>query len=192
MNSLTLVRMTVEQFQDWLDARAASLAYDEPKWELFDGVPEMQSSERWLHGRLKVQIMLAFRSAIDESELPFEVALDSIGVRIGPNDEYVPEAVVFPAGIIGDNDRQAPKPIIVVEVLSPSTRNKDLRTKADGYGRVPTIQHYLAVDPDGGVVVHFQRKGAKLVRPRDGLEYGELRLAPPGLVLKVKDLLPER
>ena len=102
----------------------------------------------------------------------------------------MPEVVVFPAGIIQENDRQAPNPVIVVEVLSPSSRNKDLRTKADGYGRVPTIEHYLAVDPDGGVVVPFRRKGSKLVRPKEGLTTGELRLDPPGLILKVEDLLP--
>lgn len=190
MNTLTLVRMTVEEFHAWADKREAALAYDEPKWELFDGVPEMQASERWVHTRLKYQIMRAIDRAIEAAGLKLEAGIDGIGVRVGVNAEYVPEVVVFPAGIIQENDRHAPNPVIVVEVLSPSSRNKDLRTKADGYGRVPTIEHYLAVDPDGGVVVPFRRKGAKLVRPKEGLTTGELRLDPPGLILKVEDLLP--
>ena len=139
--------MTIEQFHAWLDARAAQLAYDEPKWELFSGVPEMQSSEQWIHGRVKVQVWLAFRDAIARSGLPLEAALDSIGVAIGANEEYVPELVVFPAGEIADHDRQAPDPLIVVEVLSPSSRAKDLNTKVAGYGRVPTIRHNLVFDP---------------------------------------------
>ena len=190
MNTLTLIRMTVEEFHAWADKREASLDCDEPKWELFDGVPEMQASERWVHGRLKNQIMRAIERAIEDSGLKLDAAVDSLGVKIGANAEYVPEVVVFPAGIIQENDRLAPNPVIVVEVLSPSSRNKDLRTKADGYGRVSTIEHYLAVDPDGGVVVPFRRKGSKLVRPKEGLTTGELRLDPPGLILKVEDLLP--
>lgn len=33
--------------------------------------------------------------------------------------------------------------------------------------------------------------GGKLVRPKEGLNSGELRLDPPGLILKVEDLLPD-
>jgi len=178
-------RMTVEQFHAWLDARAAQLAYDEPKWELFSGVPEMQSSEQWIHGRVKVQVWLAFRDAIARSGLPLEAALDSIGVAIGANEEYVPELVVFPAGEIADHDRQAPDPLIVVEVLSPSSRAKDLNTKVAGYGRVPTIRHYLVFDPQSREIIHVERVADALVRREPSITSGMLRLDPPGLEIDV-------
>ncbi len=181
-------RMTIAEFQAWADARDASLSHDEPKWELFDGIPEMQESERWIHGRIKLAVTLALQAAITDAGLPFEVAIDSVGVAIGPREMYVPEVVVFPTGRIADDDRLAPDPIIVVEVLSPSSRAKDLRTKARGYSRVNTIQHYLVVDADTRLVLHYRRQGAALVTSSEPLADGILRLDPPSLEIDVAGL----
>ena len=43
---------------------------------------------------------------------------------------------------------EVPAPIIVVEVLSPATRRIDTSDKLAGYFRVPSVAHYLIVDPD--------------------------------------------
>ncbi len=182
---LLTYRMTVEQFLDWAEARAAALPYDEPKWELFDGVPEMQEHEQWRHGRNKLAVWRTFADAVEARKLPLEIALDSLGVRIGPNSSYQPEVVIFPKGLIKDDDRHAPDPVIVVEVLSPSTRNKDLKTKAIGYARVPTIQHYLVIDPEAGEVLRYRRNGSELIPDADSLKSGTLRLDPPGIELDV-------
>ena len=128
-----------------------------------------------------MQVWLAFRDAIARSGLPLEAALDSIGVAIGANEEYVPEVVVFPAAKIADHDRQAPDPMIVVEVLSPSSRAKDLNTKVAGYSRVPTIRHYLVFDPQSREIIHVERVGDALVRREPSITSGMLRLDPPGL-----------
>jgi Uma2 family endonuclease len=191
MPASALKRLTVEQFHEWADARAASLGHDEPKWELFNGIPEMHSSQRWIQARLKVQIYDTFRAAIQTKQLALDIGLDGVGVQIGERNEYIPEVVIFPAGSVGDNERQTREPRIVVEVLSPSTRYSDLSTKLAGYTRVPSIAHYLVVDPDVGEVLHFRRRGARLTRPRQGLRDGELRLVPPGLTLTIRDFAAE-
>ncbi len=187
MNAPTTLRMTVEQFLAWVDARDAALPYDEPKWELFDGVPEMQEHERWAHAHVKLSVMLALRDAIRRAGAPYEIGIDGLGVRTGPKASYQPEAVVFPAGLIGEHDRIAPSPVIVVEVLSPSSMAKDLKTKTAGYAKVATIEHYLVVDPDAEEILHFHRRGKRLVAPDSALADGVLRLDPPGLELAVRD-----
>ena len=40
--------------------------------------------------------------------------------------------------------------MIVVEVLSPSTRHIDASKKLAGYFRLPSVAHYLIVDPTSG------------------------------------------
>jgi Uma2 family endonuclease len=92
----------------------------------------MQEHETWRHAQSKLSITLAIRDAIERAGLPLEVGIDGLGVRIGPKESYQPEAVVFPKGQIGGGDRYAPAPLVVVEVLSPSTRNKDLKIKVEG------------------------------------------------------------
>ncbi len=185
---LLTYRMTCEQFLEWSDARVAALAYDEPKWELFDGVPEMQEHETWRHARAKLALTIAIRGDIVRSGLPLEVGVDGLGVRIGPRESYQPEAVVFPKGMIGDSDRYAPHPIIVVEVLSPSTRNKDLKIKTEGYARVDSIQHYLVADPERREILHFRRDGNLLVPATNAQASGALRLEPPGLELDIASM----
>jgi Uma2 family endonuclease len=187
MNQHAPIRMTVEQFHDWLDARTARLTSDEPKWELFDGVAEMQESERWAHGRAKYHLMRAIERAIERSSVDLEAGIDSIGVAISGKAKYVPDVVVFPRGLIHDDDRVAPEPVIVVEVLSNSTRNKDLRVKAEGYGRVPTIQHYLVADPDTHEIFHYRRNGDDLVPPDAPVTSGIVRLDPPGIEIALAE-----
>ena len=171
--------MTVEEFLAWGHTRATATSHDEPKWELFDGVPEMQEHEKWAHDRSKMATFMALHAAI-AGKCPFEIGFDGLGVRVGPNETYRPDIVVFPAGLIADDDRHAPEPVLVVEVLSPSTRAKDLRTKLSGYGRVASIAHYIVVDPDAREVLHFRRAGEALAFP-DGPSLGKIRLDPPGI-----------
>jgi len=188
---LLTYRMTCEQFLEWTDARVAALPYDEPKWELFDGIPEMQEHETWRHARAKLSLTIAIRDAIERDALSLEIAVDGLGVRIGPKESYQPEAVIFPKGLIGETDRYAPQPIIVIEVLAPSTRNKDLKTKALGYARVPTIAHYLVIDPETRELLCYRRQGNTLVPAEQPQTSGVLRLDPPGLELDTGTLLTQ-
>jgi Uma2 family endonuclease len=188
---LPTYRMTCEQFLDWTDARVAALPYDEPNWELFDGIPEIQEHETWRHARAKLSLTLVIRDAITGAGLDLEIGLDGLGVRIGPKESYQPEVVIFPKGLIGDGDRYAPRPIIIIEVLSPPTRNKDLKIKAIGYARVPTIEHYLVIDPETREVLGYRREGAALVAAEQPQTSGVLRLDPPGLEFDIGTLLTE-
>ena len=45
-----------------------------------------------------------------------------------------------------------PKPVIVVEVLSPSTVADDHGIRLDGYFSLPCVEHYLIVDADRPVL----------------------------------------
>ncbi|MGD9804744.1 MAG: Uma2 family endonuclease [Hyphomicrobiaceae bacterium] len=188
---LLTYRMTCEQFLEWTEARVADLPYDEPKWELFDGVPEMQEHETWRHARAKLSLTIAIRDAIERAAISVEIGLDGLGVRIGPRESYQPEAVIFPKGLIGETDRYAPQPIIVIEVLSPSTRSKDLKIKAVGYAQVLTIEHYLVIDPETREVLCYRREGSALLPGKQPQTSGVLRLDPPGLEFDVGSLLTQ-
>jgi Uma2 family endonuclease len=78
-------------------------------------------------------------------------------------------------------------PRIVVEVLSPSTIDQDQGVKLEGYFSLPSLSHYLIVDPDRRLVTHHSRGADGVIRPRD-LRDGRLRLDPPGIEVAVEDL----
>lgn len=78
-------------------------------------------------------------------------------------------------------------PVIVVDVLSPTTGRNDKGRKLADYFRLPGLVHYLIVDTDAPLIIHHQR------RP-DGdilthfLRHGALALDPPGITLALPEI----
>jgi Uma2 family endonuclease len=81
-------------------------------------------------------------------------------------------------------------PLIVVEVTSPSSERTDTDVKLAEYFSVPSIRHYLIVDPVKKVVVHHARGQAGDIA-RHVASSGEIDLTPPGMTVPVAELLPE-
>jgi Uma2 family endonuclease len=75
-----------------------------------------------------------------------------------------------------------PNPVIVVEVLSPSSRHIDAQIKLAGYFRLPSVVHYLVVDPDRPLIVHHARGTGDAILTRIVTE-GSIALDPPGIEL---------
>ena len=50
-----------------------------------------------------------------------------------------------------------PEPLIVVEVLSAGTRDRDFTIKLAGYASLPSVAHYLLVETRRRLVVHHHR-----------------------------------
>jgi Uma2 family endonuclease len=79
-----------------------------------------------------------------------------------------------------------PEPLIVVEVLSPSSRQVDLAIKLAGYFLLPSVADYLIVDPTRSLILHHSRTGdAILTRV---VTEGAIALDPPGLEFALADV----
>jgi Uma2 family endonuclease len=75
-------------------------------------------------------------------------------------------------------------PVIVVEVLSPSTAADDHGVKLDGYFALSSVNHYLILDPDRRVMIHHRRGHAGAIETRV-LREGKVILDPPGFEAQV-------
>ncbi len=80
-------------------------------------------------------------------------------------------------------------PIIVVEVLSPSTAAIDHGRKLSDYFSLPSVEHYLILDPERRVVIHHKRGQGEAIETRV-LSNGVARLDPPGFEVGVEALFP--
>ena len=47
--------------------------------------------------------------------------------------------------------------MVVVEILSPGTKTVDTTKKLEGYFKLPTVRHYLIIDPEARAIVHHAR-----------------------------------
>jgi Uma2 family endonuclease len=75
----------------------------------------------------------------------------------------IPDIVVTPEPLDLSKPR-VDKPIIIVEVLSPSGEKDDLSRKLMPYIKIPTLRHYLAVAQDALRIIHHERPAGQEAR----------------------------
>ena len=74
-------------------------------------------------------------------------------------DNYYPDVVVScnDAEMHDSLPHTLLTPIIIVEILSPSTQKKDRENKVTAYQSIPSLQHYLLVSQDRVLVHQYAR-----------------------------------
>jgi Uma2 family endonuclease len=172
-------KMTVDEYLAWAQGRPG-------RFELYAGVVYAMTPERAGHATVKFAVQAALRSAIRRSGLPCHMLPDGMTVRVDAHTAHEPDALVYCGQKLPDAAVEVPNPMIVVEVLSPSTRHIDASAKLAGYFRIPDVQHYLIVDPDSRLVIHHARGGGDMVATRV-VHDGSITLAPPGIEVAVAD-----
>jgi Uma2 family endonuclease len=178
--STALKQMTVDEFLLWAEGK-------EGRWELHDGQPVMMAPERSLHAETKAEAYVALREAIRVNGLPCRVYPDGMAVRVDARTTYEPDAFVTCGPRAPADTIEIADPIIVVEVLSPSTAAIDHGRKLSGYFSLPSVQHYLILDPDRRVAIHHKRGASDAIETRV-LTGGAARLDPPGFEVAVEAL----
>ncbi|MBX9697839.1 MAG: Uma2 family endonuclease, partial [Acetobacteraceae bacterium] len=144
--------LTLEAFRRWAEQQAGG------RYELSAGAIVAMAPERVAHTRAKMRAWLLLRNAILAARLPCEAFGDGISVAVDELTSYEPDVVVN-CGEPADPDAiAAPRPLVVVEVTSPSNSRVDLTTKLADYFRVPTIRHYLILHLARRVVIHHRRR----------------------------------
>lgn len=179
MNVALRRAITVDEYLAWSDSQS-----ERQRTELINGQIVTMPAERLLHTRVKLNAFMALRQAIAEARIPCEALPDGPGVRIDDHTVYEPDALVFCGGAPPPTSMLIPNPVILVEVLSPTTSHHDTSAKLIGYFKLPSVAHYLVIDPDARTVTHHYRDGVPNI-----LSSGALRLDPPGLAVTVEDLL---
>lgn len=183
MNLALPSRMTVDEFLAW------SVQQQAGRYELQDGMVIVQQSQNVAHLRFKKRIVELLDRAVLGASLPFYVFPDGATVRIGPRTAYEPDALVAPLPMPHDTALEVPNPVIVVEVISPSSVKRDLVDKVAGYFKVPSIAHYLVIDPDDKAVIWHRRAAGSGLEPPVVMKDGTLRLDPPEITVSVAAIL---
>lgn len=181
--SLPPQTLTLDEFYAWAECQR------DGHFELEDGRVIAMAPERALHARTKLRACLALRDALAGRGTGCEVFPDGLTVEIDDGSAYEPDVLVQCGERLAPDAIAATHPVIVVEVVSPSTNQRDMTTKLVGYFRVNSIRHYLIVDAAKRIVVHHQRTEGEALATHI-LAGGALALDPPGITLRVEDLFP--
>ena len=180
MSAAPKTRMTVDDYLTWAEGRQG-------RYELIDGAVYAMSPERAIHAEVKAAVYTALAMRIRQRRLPCHVLPDGMTVRVDAATAYEPDALVYCGDKLPPSALEVPEPVIVVEVLSTSTRHVDVGRKLAGYFTLASVVHYLIVDPDQPLVIHHARGDSDTIATRI-VRDGTISLDPPGLELTLADL----
>ncbi|PSN12837.1 Uma2 family endonuclease [filamentous cyanobacterium CCT1] len=151
----TTQHLTFEDYLTYCDGT-------DTRYELVDGelVPMALGTGR--HGSISEFLSDQFRAEIGRQQLPWTAKLMMVGVRSPRGRRWdtsrIPDVTVLPlAQWEAMADREAvinlhePPPLLVIEVVSESTKADDYRSKRSEYGLLE-IPEYWIVDPLGAKV----------------------------------------
>lgn len=141
--------MTIEGFLDFLDGRPA-----EEHWELIDGTPLMMVGGTLAHARISGNIDRLLAPAAERRGC---MSLRGFLVEAGRTSGFEPDVMVR-CGEMADESRRAPDPVVVVEVLSPSTMRTDRVLKFERYRTIPALQQIVFVYQDSVRVESWLRE----------------------------------
>jgi Uma2 family endonuclease len=162
------------------------LAFDDGtdrRYELFDGQIVAMAPTSDVHGTLVARLALRIGSGLRP---PCEVVIEA---GIAPPERsdswYEADLAVTCAGLTG---RQfVSEPILIAEVLSPSTAATDRDRKLPDYRTIPSLQDILVVSSTEPRIEHFRREGGGW-KIHDLRGEGTLRLQALDLALDLAEL----
>jgi Uma2 family endonuclease len=160
----------------------------EGNYELVDGVVVKMQAERVQHVLAKGEAYSAFRAAVLKSKLPCQVFMDGVSVQTNKHTVRGPDLAVQCGSKADPDSLKIDEPIILVEVISPSSEFRDVHSKLVEYFSITSVQHYIIVDQSKRLVFHNRRESKGRIQTQF-LHKGVLDLNPPGLKVKVADLL---
>lgn len=166
-----------------------ALPDDGRRYEILDGDLYMSPAPIPVHQRILLNLVSDLRTHVRASKLG-EVFISPIDVLLGDHDIVQPD-IVFVARdqstiVAAKNIKGSPD--LLVEILSPSNTERDIRDKRNIYSR-SGVDWYWIVNPEDGTVLELQRVDAayaEISRPARRMQFTPKLF--PGLSIDMNSL----
>lgn len=145
---------------EYLAAEATSLS----KSEYFDGWVRAMTGACVRHNQVKANCMIHLgRSLSGRRCRPFDSDMKLRIRRFGATRFYYPDLQVVcdsnpPTSVYQDS------PVLIIEVLSPSTRRYDLDEKMNAYLQIPSLQCYIVLEQHQPIAIVMRRSEGSFLR----------------------------
>jgi len=152
------MRSALQAERRWTYSDLVALPDDQLRHELIDGEHFVSPSPTTTHQEISKRLFLALHAHAERHRLG-EVLYAPLDVKLSPWTVLVPDLVFFTAARYADvvNEKHATAaPDLVVEILSPGTRRRDLGRKREVYDR-EGVREYWIVDPDARSITALRR-----------------------------------
>jgi len=149
-----LAHMTIDEFDTYIESISNGKDF-----ELIDGKPVLMGNPTEVHEQIAMNIAGALKPRMDTrgcrtyaGNMRVQASSDGTG-----KDKFKPDIVVR-CGPVSTNTYVL-DPVVIVEVLSPSTMDRDRGIKLAFYKQLPTVQHVVLAYSDQMRVEHYVRTG---------------------------------
>jgi Uma2 family endonuclease len=175
-------RMTLAAFLEWDDGT-------DRRYQLLDGVPVMMAPAVEAHGELAAALAIQIGTRLKR---PCRV-ISEAGITVeGRSDTYYVADLAVTCVPREPGRRMVAEPVLIVEVLSPSTELIDRLRKLADYRTLPSVREILIAFPDERQV-EVQRRAAEGWRVEDLIGQASIELSacdgPIPLEALYRDLL---
>lgn len=133
-------RMTLAEFFDWDPG-------GDQRYELIEGVPYAMTYPKRSHGIIAANLVRRIAEALD-ARPPCHVVSEAGILSPTRNDTYYQADLAVTCQPHQADRPDTPQPLLVVEVLSPSTENHDRKLKLADYRKIPSVREILFVDQE--------------------------------------------
>ena len=159
------------------------------KSELLDGQIVGMAGGTYEHAQLAANALWRLAAQLDDR--PCRVLGSGIRVKAATRSNCFYPDVSVACGILEFTDDHRDtllNPLVVIEVLSPSTETYDRGVKWGEYQLLPSLQHYLLIAQDRMCVEIYTRQGESWLYSSHSEADALVELAAVGCSLRVGDL----
>ncbi len=180
MSELAIKRMTVAEFLRWEDGT-------DTRYELLEGFPVAMAPPAPAHGLLAAQLCIQIGRAL-QSRRPCMVQVEAGIARPDRDDTCYVADLAVTCRPPQRGDQLISDPVLIVEVLSPSTGLYDRQTKVADYRRIPSVEEILLIDSASIFAEVLRREGDRWITEIVRGPQATLSLASIGLTATMSDL----
>lgn len=156
------------------------------KYEYFDGEVYAMAGTSQNHNRIARNIVNALSSHLQDS--PCEPYIENIKVRAGEDVFYYPDVLVTCEGEF-KNKYFCEEPVLIVEVISPSTEQIDRREKLHAYQQMPSVIEYVIIEQEKiWVEIHRRQTNGSWITYFYSRNDTEFMLESVGLTLQLSEV----
>jgi Uma2 family endonuclease len=180
MSEAAIRRMSLEEFLGWNDGT-------ERRYELIGGFPVAMAPPGVVHGELVARIARHLENAL-AGRRPCRASVEAGILHPERADSFFVADVAATCAPREPRRQYIADPVLLIEILSPSTERHDRHVKIPVYRQIASVQEILLVDSDDGYVELHRRQGDQWIIQilRDPAEV--LSLASVGIEISMADL----
>ena len=180
MSELAVKRMTLAEFLRWEDAT-------DTRYELLAGQPVAMAPPAPAHGFLAARLCARIEGAL-QSRRPCMVQIEAGIARPDRDDTCYVADLAVTCKPPRSGEQLISDPVLIVEVLSPTTGLHDRHTKVADYRRIASVEEILLIDSTSIFAEVLRREGDRWITEIVRGPLATLSLVSIGLTATMSEL----